>query len=428
MLTLENIDRALKEIKQISYKLPTIKTEIKNKVLLRAAKLIEERKEKILEANKKDYEYAKSLNKPSAFLDRLLLNEKRISQMINVLKDVSKLEDPVGKVDKMWTGPDGLKIGKMRVPLGTIMIIYESRPNVTVEAAALCIKSSNAVILRGGKETINTNKVLVDILKEACQKEGYPSEAILFIDNPDRELLKYLLKKDEFIDVVIPRGGEGLIRFVAENARMPVIKHYKGVCHTYVDEDADIDMAIKICFNAKVQRPGVCNAMECMVVHENILEKFLPPMIEKFLKANVKLKMDEPSFKIAQKYFKEEIEKGQIEKAKPEDFGYEFLDLILAVKTVKSFEEAIDFINTYGSHHSDAIVTNNYLKAKKFLESIDSAAVYVNASTRFTDGNVFGLGAEMGISTDKIHVRGPMGLEDLTIGKFIILGEGQIRN
>ncbi len=428
MLTIENVDKSLQEIKQVSYKLSTIKTEIKNKVLLKAAKLIEERKKEILEANKKDYEYAKTLGKPSAFLDRLLLNEKRISQMIKVLKDVSKLEDPVGKIDKMWIGPDGLKIGKMRIPLGTIMIIYESRPNVTIEAAALCIKSSNAVILRGGKETINTNEVLVNILKEACQEEGYPSQAILFIDNPDRELLKYLLKKDEFIDVVIPRGGEGLIKFVAENARMPVIKHYKGVCHTYVDEEADIDMAIKICFNAKVQRPGVCNAMECMVVHEKILEKFLPPMIEKFLKANVELKMDEPSFKVAQKYFEKAIKKGQIKQAKAEDFGYEFLDLILAVKTVKSLEEAIDFINTYGSHHSDAIVTRNYLKAKKFLESIDSAAVYVNASTRFTDGNIFGLGAEMGISTDKIHVRGPMGLEDLTIGKFIILGEGQIRD
>ncbi len=427
MLNINNIDNALKELKQISYKLPLFSTDIKNKVLLKAAELIEKRKDEILKENQKDYKFAKSLGKSSAFLDRLLLNEKRIKGMIKVLHDVAALKDPVGKIDSMWTLENGLKVGKMRVPLGAIMIIYESRPNVTIEAAALCIKSANAIILRGGKETINTNKILVDILKEAAREYGYPENSILFVDNPDRELMKYMLTKDEYIDVVIPRGGEGLIRFVAENARMPVIKHYKGVCHTYVDNEADIDMAIKVCFNAKVQRPGVCNAMECMVVHKDIMEKFLPPMIKKFLEANVELRLDEESFNLAEKHFKKEIEEGKIKKAKKEDFGYEFLDLILAVKTVNSFEEAIDFINTYSSHHSDAIVTNNYLKAKKFLESIDSAAVYVNASTRFTDGNVFGLGAEMGISTDKIHVRGPMGLEDLTIPKFIILGEGQIR-
>ncbi len=404
--------------KEVSYRLVDISTEVKNRTLLKAAELIEAKKELIQEENRKDLIAGEEKGLSKAMLDRLLLNEKRIAGMVQVLKDVANLNDPVGEVVKMWTRPNGLKIGKMRVPLGVVAIIYESRPNVTVEAGSLCIKSSNAVILKGGSEAINSNRVLVDILKEAAASEGFPEEAIQFIDTTDRSAVRELLQLDEYIDVVIPRGGEGLIRFVAENARMPVIKHYKGVCHVFVDEFADLEKAWNICFNAKVQRPGVCNAMETMLVHSKIADAFLPTMIELFKKAKVELRGDERTRSYDPDYVKPATE---------EDWYAEYLDLILAVRVVDSLDEAIDHINTYGSHHSDAIVTENYTNAMKFLNRVDSAAVYVNASTRFTDGNVFGLGAEMGISTDKVHVRGPMGLEDLTIPKYIIFGNGQIR-
>ena len=404
--------------KEVSYRLVDISTEVKNRTLLKAAELIEAKKELIQEENRKDLIAGEEKGLSKAMLDRLLLNDKRIAGMVQVLKDVANLNDPVGEVVKMWTRPNGLKIGKMRVPLGVVAIIYESRPNVTVEAGSLCIKSSNAVILKGGSEAINSNRVLVNILKEAAVSEGFPEEAIQFIDTTDRSAVRELLQLDEYIDVVIPRGGEGLIRFVAENARMPVIKHYKGVCHVFVDEFADLEKAWNICFNAKVQRPGVCNAMETMLVHSKIADAFLPTMIELFKKAKVELRGDERTRSYDPDYVKPATE---------EDWYAEYLDLILAVRVVDSLDEAIDHINTYGSHHSDAIVTENYTNAMKFLNRVDSAAVYVNASTRFTDGNVFGLGAEMGISTDKVHVRGPMGLEDLTIPKYIIFGNGQIR-
>ncbi len=404
--------------KEVSYRLVDISTEVKNRTLLKAAELIEANRELIQEENRKDLIAGEEKGLSKAMLDRLLLNDKRIAGMVQVLKDVANLNDPVGEVVKMWTRPNGLKIGKMRVPLGVVAIIYESRPNVTVEAGSLCIKSSNAVILKGGSEAINSNRVLVNILKEAAVSEGFPEEAIQFIDTADRAAVRELLQLDEYIDVVIPRGGEGLIRFVAENARMPVIKHYKGVCHVFVDEFADLEKAWNICFNAKVQRPGVCNAMETMLVHSKIADAFLPTMIELFKKAKVELRGDERTRSYDPDYVKPATE---------EDWYAEYLDLILAVRVVDSLDEAIDHINTYGSHHSDAIVTENYTNAMKFLNRVDSAAVYVNASTRFTDGNVFGLGAEMGISTDKVHVRGPMGLEDLTIPKYIIFGNGQIR-
>ena len=408
-----------KRAKEVSYSLIDISTEVKNRTLLKAAELIEKKRELIQEENRKDLIAGEEKGLSKAMLDRLLLNEKRIAGMVQVLKDVANLNDPVGEVVKMWTRPNGLKIGKMRVPLGVVAIIYESRPNVTVEAGSLCIKSSNAVILKGGSEAINSNRVLVNILKEAAASEGFPEEAVQFIDTTDRSVVKELLLLDEYIDVVIPRGGEGLIRFVAENARMPVIKHYKGVCHVFVDEFADLEKAWNICFNAKVQRPGVCNAMETMLVHSKIADAFLPTMIELFKKAKVELRGDERTRSYDPDYVKPATE---------EDWYAEYLDLILAVRVVDSLDEAIDHINTYGSHHSDAIVTENYTNAMKFLNRVDSAAVYVNASTRFTDGNVFGLGAEMGISTDKVHVRGPMGLEDLTIPKYIIFGNGQIRD
>jgi len=404
--------------KEVSYSLVDISTEVKNRVLLKAAELIEEKRELIEKENRKDLVAGEEKGLSKAMLDRLLLNEKRIKGMIQVLHDVAALNDPVGEIVKMWKRPNGLKIGKMRVPLGVVGIIYESRPNVTVEAASLCVKSSNAVILKGGSEAINSNRVLVNILKEAASSEGFPEEAIQFMDTTDRSAVKEMLQLDEYIDVIIPRGGEGLIRFVAENARMPVIKHYKGVCHVFVDEFADLEKAWKICFNAKVQRPGVCNAMETMLVHSSIAEKFMPKMIEMFREAGVELRGCERTRKFAPDYVKPATE---------EDWYAEYLDLILAVRIVDSLDEAINHINTYGSHHSDAIVTENYTNGMKFLNRVDSAAVYINASTRFTDGNVFGLGAEMGISTDKVHVRGPMGLEDLTIPKYVILGDGQIR-
>ena len=413
-----NVEEVAKTAKEVSYSLIEISTEVKNRTLLTAARLIEEKKELIEAENRKDLIAGEEKGLSKAMLDRLLLNEKRIKGMVNVLKDVASLQDPVGEVIKMWTRPNGLKIGKMRVPLGVVAIIYESRPNVTVEAASLCIKSSNSVILKGGSEAINSNRVLVSLLKEAASKEGFPQEAIQFIDTTDRETVRELLKLDNYIDVVIPRGGEDLIKFVAENARMPVIKHYKGVCHVFVDEFADLEKAWNICFNAKVQRPGVCNAMETMLVHSKVADAFMPTMVELFKKAKVELRGDEKTRSYDPDYIKPATE---------EDWYAEYLDLILAVRVVDSLDEAIDHINTYGSHHSDAIVTENYTNAMKFLNKVDSAAVYVNASTRFTDGNVFGLGAEMGISTDKVHVRGPMGLEDLTIPKYIVFGNGQIR-
>ena len=413
-----DVREVARRAKEVSYSLIDLSTEVKNRTLLKAAELIESKRELIEAENRKDLIAGEERGLSKAMLDRLLLNERRIAGMVQVLRDVASLNDPVGEVVRMWTRPNGLKIGKMRVPLGVVAIIYESRPNVTIEAGSLCIKSSNSVILKGGSEAINSNRVLVNILKEAADSEGFPPDAIQFIDTTEREVVKELLLLDEYIDVVIPRGGEGLIRFVSENARMPVIKHYKGVCHVFVDEFADLEKAWNICFNAKVQRPGVCNAMETMLVHSKIADAFMPTMIEMFKKAKVELRGCERTRAYDPDYIKPATE---------EDWYAEYLDLILAVKIVDSLNEAIDHINTYGSHHSDSIVTENYTNAMKFLNRVDSAAVYVNASTRFTDGNVFGLGAEMGISTDKIHVRGPMGLEDLTIPKYIIFGSGQIR-
>ena len=317
----------------------------------------------------------------------------------------------------MWKRPNGLFVGKMVVPLGVIGIIYESRPNVTVDAASLCLKAGNAVLLRGGSEAIRSNCILVDILNEALKKTKVPPESIQLVRTTSREAVMQMLKLDEYIDVIIPRGGESLIRTVVENSTIPVIKHYKGVCHVFVEREADLKMAEEICFNAKVQRPGVCNAMETLLVDKEIAKSFLPKMIERFKEAKVEIRGDEKVREII----------PDVKPATEEDWFTEYLDLILSVKVVDGLEEAIEHINYYGSHHSDAIVTNNYSKAKKFLQEVDSAAVYVNASTRFTDGGEFGMGAEIGISTQKLHARGPMGIKELTSYKFIILGEGQIR-
>lgn len=414
-----------KKAKNTVRKLSSLTTKTKNDALLRTAELLLERKNQIIEENKKDLELAEKKGYSKALLDRLALDDKRINQMVQVLKDVAALPDPVGEIINMWTRPNGLKVGQMRVPLGVILIIYEARPNVTIEAASLCMKSSNAVILKGGSETINSNRILVDIIKQACRETCFPEEAVQFVDTTDREVVNHLLKLEGLIDVAIPRGGESLIRAVAENSRIPVIKHYKGVCNLYVDDEADMEKALNIAYNAKVQRPSVCNAIENLVVHRKIADKFLPEIAYYFGKAGVEMRCDEYSYNLLINHPK--AKDTEIVPAKEEDYYEEFLDLIIAVKVVDSLDEAIDFIEKYGSHHSDAIVTENYTKGMKFIQEVDSAAVYINASTRFTDGNEFGLGAEMGISTDKIHARGPMALKELTIPKFIVFGNGQLR-
>lgn len=406
--------------------LSSLRTQIKNETLLLAAQMLDAYRDKLKEENQKDIENAKEMGLSPAVVDRLLLNDKRIDGMIKVLKDVAALPDPVGEITRMWTLPNGLKVGRMRVPLGVVFIVYESRPNVTVEASALCIKSSNAVVLRGGKEAVNSNRMLVDILRSAAREAGYPEEAIQFIDRTEREIVWEILKMEGKVDVAIPRGGESLIRAVTEHAKVPVIKHYKGVCNIYVDDRADLEKAYDIVYNAKVQRPSVCNAVENLIVNRRILKDFLPKMAFYLGKAGVELRCDPESLEVIKSDPKLSFVKAV--PATEEDYYEEFLDLILAVKVVEDVDEAITFIEKYGSGHSDAIVTEDYSRAIKFLREVDSSAVYVNASTRFTDGNEFGLGAEMGISTDKIHARGPMALEELTITKFVILGEGQIRD
>jgi len=423
---LKYAEEKVEKARQTLRKLISLNTEVKNKALLLSAELLDAKRDYIKRENAKDIEYAKSQGLSSALIDRLLLNDKRIDGMIKVLRDVASLPDPVGEITRMWRLPNGLQVGRMRVPLGVIFIVYEARPNVTIEAASLCMKSSNAVVLRGGKEAINSNRALVEVLKEACRQAGFPEDSIQFIDRPEREIVWHVLKMEGKVDVAIPRGGESLIRAVAKEARVPVIKHYKGVCNIYVDKEADLEKAYHIVYNAKVQRPSVCNAVENLIIHRDLLETFWPKMAYILGKAGVELRCDEESLRVIRS--RPELSFVRAVPATEEDYYEEFLDLILAVKTVGSLEEAIDFIEKYGSKHSDAIITENYTKAMKFIKEVDSAAVYVNASTRFTDGNEFGLGAEMGISTDKIHARGPMALEELTIQKFVIFGDGQVRD
>jgi len=400
---------------------------IKNSVLVRVSELLKENKEFIQEENEKDIEFARSIGLSSAMIDRLRVGEKQIKSMVKVLEDVAKLKDPVGEITSMWTVENGLKIGRMRVPIGVIFIVYESRPNVTIEASSLCFKSSNAVILRGGKEAIHTNHILANLFRKAINEhvDGL-QDAVCFVDKKEREIVTEILQLEGLVDVAIPRGGESLIRAVSESAKIPVIKHYKGVCSIYVDNEADLKKAYDIVYNAKVQRPSVCNAIENLVIHKDLLQDFWPKMATVLLESGVELRCDDISYQALQEDSFDAF-KSKIKKATEEDYYEEFLDLILAVKTVESLEEAMGFIEKYGSKHSDAILTENYTKAMRFLQEVDSAAVYVNASTRFTDGNEFGMGAEMGISTDKIHARGPMALQELTIEKFVIFGNGQLR-
>lgn len=413
----EKILAKAQQAKEASRFISKASTELKNKIIKRMAEYLRKRTDELIEANKLDIANAEKKGLSKALIDRLTLNEKRITEMVKGLEEVVALPDPVGEITKMWLRPNGMQVGKMRVPIGVIGIIYEARPNVTVDVTGLCIKAGNAVVLRGGSEAINSNVALVKILKEALKEEGMHEGVVTYLDITSREAVLEMIKLEGIIDLIIPRGGEGLIRTVTENSRIPVLKHYKGVCHVFVDSEADLKMAEEICFNAKVQRPATCNAMETMLVDEKIAKKFLPKMLRRFEEAGVEIRGCEKTREIYPK----------IKDVKEEDFYREYLDLILNVKVVKDIDEAMEHIEKYGSAHSDAIVTQNYDKAMRFLREVDSSAVFVNASTRLNDGYQFGLGAEIGISTDKIHARGPMGLEELTCTKFIVFGSGQLR-
>ncbi|MEN6485166.1 MAG: glutamate-5-semialdehyde dehydrogenase [Syntrophobacteraceae bacterium] len=390
----------------------------KREALERMAAALEEERGAIAAANDIDVREAGCKGLTAAKIDRLRLSDKVVAEMIGGLREVAQLPDPVGEITRMWTRPNGLRVGKMRIPLGVIGIIYESRPNVTVDAAALCIKAGNAVILRGGSEAFHSNQCLAGILQKAMKECGLPEAAVQAVATTDREAVLELLKLEEYIDVMIPRGGEDLIRFVAENARMPVLKHYKGVCHVYVDAEADPKMAESICLNAKVQRPGVCNAMETLLVHKDIAGSFLPGAAAALRREGVELRGCETTRSIVPDCLP----------ATEADWYAEYLDLVLAVRVVKDMEEAIGHITKYGSQHTEAIVTENYQKAHRFLQEVQSSLVLVNASTRFNDGFQLGLGAEIGISTSRLHAFGPMGIEELTTTKFIALGNGQLRS
>jgi glutamate-5-semialdehyde dehydrogenase len=407
-----------KKAKKAVLAVANLSTGQKNAALLSAAQGLLDNSAFIISENKKDIKRLEGKRQTSAFINRLTLNEAQVSNMSNSLKAIAALRDPVGEVIKEWSAPSGFWIKKVRVPIGVIAIIYESRPDVTSDCIGLCLKSGNCVVLRGGSESINSNKAVYKCISESFKKAGIPDGAANLVSTTDRQQVKKLLKLNEYIDLVIPRGGEGLIKQVAKLSRIPVIKHYKGICHVYVDKDADISMAREICFNAKVQRPGTCNAMETMLVHKDIAGKFLPQMIEAFKKANVEIRGCPITRKIVRYGLKAVTNK---------DFGTEYLDLILSVKVVADMQEAIDHINLYGSGHSDSIVTANDATAAEFLRKVDSACVYHNASTRLTDGFQFGMGAEMGISTDRLHARGPMALEELTTYKYVVYGKGHIR-
>ncbi len=381
------------------------------------SKKLMEREDLIKKENEKDLKEALKGGLSSAMVDRLRLDSQTIRSMADGLREVASLPDPVGEVTRMWKRPNGLLVGQVRIPLGVIGFIYESRPNVTVDAASLCLKSGNAVLLKGGSEAIYSNIVLGGLLGEALVESGLPERAIQVIPTKGRDTVKALLALENDVDLIIPRGGEGLIRFVTDHSKIPVLRHYKGVCHVYVDEFADLSMASEICFNAKVQRPGVCNAMETMLVHERIAPAFLPAMAERFQAAGVELRGCPRTVSLIQ----------NAKEAQPSDWPEEYLDLILAVKIVSNMDEAIDHIERYGSNHTDTIVTSDYSRAQRFLTEVDSSVVLVNASTRFNDGSQLGLGTEIGISTSKIHAFGPMGLEELTTRKFIVYGDGQVR-
>jgi glutamate-5-semialdehyde dehydrogenase len=389
----------------------------KNAVLFGMAEEIEKNVSRIQEANQKDLDRAREMGISNAMIDRLTVSDATINSMAKGLREVAGLNDPVGAISKSWLRPNGLEITRMRIPLGVIGIIYESRPNVTIDAAGLCLKAGNAVILRGGSEAFYSNQALADIIGQVLSDCNLPKTAVQIVPVRDRKAINILLNQEEFIDLIIPRGGEGLIRFVVEHSTIPVLKHYKGVCHVYVDEGADLNMAEEICFNAKVQRPGVCNAMETMLVHRSVAKEFLPKMAKRLTNSGVEIRGCPETCQILPNALK----------AEPSDWPEEYLDLILAVRVVEDMDQAISHISEHGSKHTESIVTRDYKRAKRFVRETDSSVVLVNASTRFNDGGELGLGAEIGISTSKLHAFGPMGVEELTTTKFVVFGDGQIR-
>lgn len=405
-----------KNVKDASNQISKSSIETRQNVLKSISHLLDTERENIKNSNLQDINYAANIGLSASMIDRLRITDKVIDLMIDGVLDINNQEEVIGIVESGVIRPNGLKINKVRVPLGVVGMIYESRPNVTIDSAALCIKSGNAVILRGGKEAINSNKILADIIRKALKENQLPEDIVYLIQDTDRNLIAEMAQAKGYIDVIIPRGGSGLINFVVDNAKIPVIMHDKGVCHTYIDKYANIEMAKQIAFNGKVHRPSACNATETLLIHKDIAESVLPDLSVMFNDVGVDLRCDEVSIKYM-----------DARPAIEEDFGVEFNDMILSVKVVDSVDEAINHIYKYGSNHSEAIVTENYTNAQKFLDEVDAAAVYVNASTRFTDGGEFGLGAEIGISTQKLHVRGPMGAKDLTTTKYQIYGSGQLR-
>ena len=412
------VQRLVKAARAAAPAIAAAPTARKNAVLERTAGDLLDAREEIKTSNREDIEAGREAGLADALLDRLELTDKRIDEMADGLRTIAKLTDPVGRIIDGWTVPNGLKIQKVRVPIGVVCVIFESRPNVTADAAALCIKSGNSVILRGGKEAIRSNLAIHRQLAAACEAEGLDPAIVQLIDTPDRAVVSALLKADQYVDVVIPRGGKGLIRAVMQGSTIPVIKHYEGVCHTFVDAGCDLNMAVAVCENAKCQRPGTCNAMETMLVHEDVAKEFLALMAPVFRQKGVELRGCERSRAIV----------PEMAAASEEDWRTEYLDLVLSVRIVSGVDEAIDHISTYGSQHSDAIVTEDLSSAQKFLDQVDSAVVYVNASTRFTDGGQFGMGAEIGISTNRLHARGPMALEELTTYKWTVIGSGHLRS
>jgi glutamate-5-semialdehyde dehydrogenase len=406
-----------RKAKLACHPLAQLSSSIKNKALLEMADDLERQQEWLIKENQKDLNAGEKSHLSSALIDRLRLTPSVIHGMAEGLREVARLPDPVGEVIKMWKRPNGLMVGKMRIPLGVIGIIYESRPNVTADAAGLCLKSGNSVILRGGSEAFHSNQAIGQILRKILVKTGLPQEAIQIFPHTEREAIREMLQLEEEIDLIIPRGGEELLRFVASHSKIPMLKHYKGVCHIFVDETADLEMAIRVCLNAKVQRSGVCNAMETLLVHEKVANRFLPKIGKALQKEGVELRGCPQTKKIL----------SHIKGARERDWFEEYLDLILSIKVVKGVKEAIEHIARYGSLHTEAILTSDYQNAQKFLKEVHSSCVLVNASTRFNDGYELGLGAEIGISTSKLHAFGPMGLEELTTTKFIVYGEGQVR-
>ena len=418
-MTIANqVKKIASDAREASLTMARLSSGTKNQMLLAMADALVESGELIIVENAKDLAAGAAKGLSAAMLDRLMVDEKRIAGIADALRQVAALPDPVGAVDKMWLRPNGLQVGKMRIPLGVIGIIYESRPNVTADAAALCLKAGNAVILRGGSEAINSNLAIAGVLQREMAKVGIPEAALSLIPFTEREGVLEMLKQEELIDLIIPRGGESLIRFVVENSRIPVIKHYKGVCHIFVDSHADIPMAGKIVVNAKTHRPGVCNALETLLVHRDIAQTFLPRIGEALKALKVELRGDETVCSVL----------PEATPATEDDWYAEYLELILAVKVVDSMDEAIAHINRYGSLHTESIITSDYANSQRFIREVNSSTVMVNASTRFADGGELGLGAEIGISTTKLHSFGPMGLEDLTTTKFIVYGNGQVRS